>query len=316
MYQKCNLRLNGTRCPNYNHRMSTQAIILVFLSASIHIGWNSLTKSSPQPKMFSLIKGSLLVLVTFFLLPLLPLPWIPAQVWKYIILSGLVHGVYILSLSSAYETGDISFVYPIARSAPAFVPFAAYFFLGEQLSRRGIAGIALVVICILLMQFRGEEKTYRKLWSSVRKRDFIWALLTLLSVVSYTIVDKAAMVEFKEVTTIKTGCHGLFFFMLENILCYTIFWIYLTCRKEIKIKTVLKREWFKIIFAAAGTISSYSLILHVMQTEEVSYIVTLRQSSVLMAVIVGVIFFKEKYGKERFAIALAMILGFFLVSIA
>ncbi|MGD2270764.1 MAG: EamA family transporter [Desulfobacterales bacterium] len=296
--------------------MSAEAIILVFLSASIHIGWNTLTKSSPQPKTFSLVKGSLLVLVTFFLLPVLPLPWIPANIWKYIILSGLIHGVYILSLSSAYETGDISFVYPIARSAPAFVPFAAYFFLKEQLSRRGIAGIALVVICIFLMQFRGEEKICRKLWSSVRKRDFAWAILTLLSVVSYTIVDKAAMMEFKEVTAIKTGYQGLLFFMLENILCYFIFWVYLACRREIKIMSVLKREWFKIILAAAGTISSYSLILHVMQTEEISYIVTLRQSSVLMAVIVGVIFFNEKYGKERFTIAVAMIFGFFLVSIA
>jgi drug/metabolite transporter (DMT)-like permease len=296
--------------------MSPVAIALVLLSASIHIGWNSLTKSSRQPKVFSLIKGSLIVLVTLALLPLFPLSWIPVNVWKYIILSGLIHGVYILSLSSAYETGDISFVYPIARSAPAFVPVAAYFFLGEILSVRGIIGIGFVVVCIFMMQFRGEEQTARKLWLSIKQRDFFWAILTLLSVVSYTIVDKAGMVDFRQVSEIKTGYHGLIFFMLENMLCYTIFWIYLACRKEIKIVSVWMHEWIRIMIAAAGTITSYSLILHVMQTEEVSYIVTLRQSSVLMAVVVGTLFFKEKYGRTRFALALAMIFGFYLVATA
>ncbi|UCH19777.1 MAG: EamA family transporter [Deltaproteobacteria bacterium] len=296
--------------------MSTVAIALVLLSASIHIGWNSLTKSSRQPKVFSLIKGSLIVLATLALLPLFPLSWIPVIVWKYIILSGLIHGIYILSLSSAYETGDISFVYPIARSAPAFVPVAAYFFLGEILSVRGIIGIGFVVMCIFMMQFRGEVQTARKLWLSMKQRDFFWAILTLLSVVSYTIVDKAGMINFKQVTEIKTGYHGLIFFMLENMLCYTIFWIYLACRREIKFVSVWKHEWIRILTAAAGTLISYSLILHVMQTEEVSYIVTLRQSSVLMAVLVGALFFKEKYGRARFALALAMIFGFYLVATA
>ena len=62
--------------------------------------------------------------------------------------------------------------------------------------------------------------------------------------------------------------------------------------------------------------ASYSLILHVMQTSAVSYIVSLRQSSVLLAVLVGWIQLKEPYGIYRLVTSFVMLLGFFLVSTA
>jgi uncharacterized membrane protein len=61
---------------------------------------------------------------------------------------------------------------------------------------------------------------------------------------------------------------------------------------------------------------SYSLILHVMKTEHLGYIVTLRQSSVLIAVLVGWLILKEKQGLSRLLIAGAMLAGFFLVATA
>ena len=56
------------------------------------------------------------------------------------ILSGILHGVYILCLSRAYSTADISYVYPIARSAPVFVPVFAWLFLDEHLSIFHVSG--------------------------------------------------------------------------------------------------------------------------------------------------------------------------------
>ena len=76
---------------------------------------------------------------------------------------------------------------------------------------------------------------------------------------------------------------------------------------------VLRNEWKSVLFASAGMMISYSLILHVMQTEKVSYIVTLRQSSILMATIVGWLVLKERHGLFRFFGSVIMILGFILV---
>jgi len=297
--------------------MSPLAIILVLLSASIHIGWNLVTKSSASPLVFSLLKGSILMLLAIIILPFIPLGSIPMDVWNYIAFSGVIHAVYILSLSTAYETGDMSYVYPIARSAPAFVPIAAFFALGEAISLQGCLGIAIVVICVLLIQLRGEASfELKRLWVSLKQRDSRWAFTTLGSVVAYTLVDKAGMVALSRVAEITRGMHGPIFFMLETVVCHLLFWVYMICCHKLSIVPIWKLEWPRAVAAAIGTMASYSLILHVMQTEIVSYIVTLRQSSVLMAILIGSIALKEPYGRRRFIAAVGMLIGFFLVATA
>jgi uncharacterized membrane protein len=297
--------------------MSPLAIILVLLSASIHVGWNLVTKSSASPLAFSLLKGSILMLLAIIILPFIPLGSIPMDVWTYIAFSGVIHAVYILSLSTAYETGDMSYVYPIARSAPAFVPIVAFLALGETISLRGCLGIAIVVTCVLFIQLRGGAGSeLKRLWVSLKQRDSRWAFTTLGSVVAYTLVDKAGMVTISGVTEITSGMHGPIFFMLETVVCYLLFWAYMICCHKLSIGLIWKNEWSRAVAAAIGTMASYSLILHVMQTEIVSYIVTLRQSSVLMAIVIGSTALKEPYGRHRFIAAVGMLIGFFLVATA
>jgi len=84
----------------------------------------------------------------------------------------------------------------------------------------------------------------------------------------------------------------------------------------LKFKSFSKKEWFQSLIAAIGTLISYSLILHVMQTETVSYIVTLRQCSILIAILAGWIFFKEKYGGYRLVVSALLLAGLFLVATA
>ena len=307
------ITLNPNPIATYPPLMSSNALLLILLSAAIHVGWNALIKSSANPRTFAFLKGSLLTTGTIALLPFFPLEHISTTIWVCIILSGIIHFVYMLALSSAYETGDISFVYPIARSAPAFVPIAAYIFLDETLSARGITGICLVVICIFFLQFRGEAASrFRRLSQSIKQPDFGWAILTLLSVVAYTIVDKIGMVAFHDITNIKNLYHGPIYFALETTIATTIYGTYLG--RNIAIRSTWSNEWTKVLPAAIGTLVSYTLILHVMQTETVSYIVTLRQSSVLMAVLIGGITFDERLGITRLTVATAMLVGFYLVS--
>ena len=297
--------------------MSPGAIGLVLLSAAIHVGWNFLTKSSASPKAFSLLVGIITITIFIAAIPIIPFNLIPLNAWVYIVFSGAIHMVYFTSLSSAYETGDISFVYPIARSAPAFVPVAAFLILGEKISVRGLLGIVIVVIGVFLIQLRGKAKSELKmLWLSIKQKDSIWAFVTLGTVVFYTLVDKAGMVALSQVTEIAHGMHGPIYFLLEKTLCFLLFWIFIWRNTKSTFGYVLKYEWPKAVAATLGTMASYSLILHVMQFEIVSYIVTLRQSSVLIAVLVGRLALKEPYGRLRIIIAIVMLGGFFLVATA
>jgi drug/metabolite transporter (DMT)-like permease len=127
-------------------------------------------------------------------------------------------------------------------------------------------------------------------------------------------VDKAAMVTLAGVETIPPAMRGPCFFMLQVIFCYLLFWGYMASTRKLHLKTMWVGQWRQIIVAAVGTMASYSLILHVMQTNPVSYIVSLRQSSVLLAVLVGWIQLKEPYGIYRLMTSVVMLAGFYLVS--
>jgi drug/metabolite transporter (DMT)-like permease len=295
--------------------LSENAVILVLLSAIVHVGWNTLLKSSDNPRTFALLKGTLLFLGAAIASPWIPFHAIPSDLWPFVIASGVIHTGYIISLSTAYETGDISFVYPIARSSPALVPFAAYWLIGEQISPQGALGIGMVVLCILALQKRPNVGR-SGLRDILRRKDLVWALLTLSTVVGYTIVDKAGMVRFAEANEIDPVWRGPIYFVLENALCYALFWLYMFVKGLPNIRVTFRTEGVSIAAAALGTILSYSLILYVLQTEAVSYVVTLRQSSVFMAVVAGTIFFKEGQPVYRITIAIILLAGFYLVSTA
>ena len=294
--------------------MTLVSLLFVLLSAAIHVGWNYLTKTSRDPSVFSLLKGMTMVAISPVALAALPLSLIPSEIWVYVLISGAIHGLYILALSKAYETGDISYVYPIARSAPALVPVAAFLFIGEVIPLQGWAGIMMVVICVLALQFRGQARVdFHRIRQNLIKRDSLWAFATLIAVVSYSLVDKAAMVALSDVAVIAPAMRGPGFFMLQVVFCYLLFGIYLATRGNLRLKAAWSRQWPSIIAAAVGTMASYSLILHVLQTTPVSYVVSVRQSSVLLAVFIGWIQLKEPYGKFRLVTSILMVIGLVLV---
>ena len=297
--------------------MSLTGIILVLISATLHVGWNFLIRSSSNPRVFPLIRGVAIIGMSAVFLWRLPLHQIPSTVWFYVSLSGFVHALYVLSLSTAYVKGDISYVYPIARSAPAFVPVAGFFIFGEAVSLQGGVGIFVVVLCIFLLQLGGGSAgDSTRLFAFIRRRESLWAFAALATVVTYSLIDKAGMIAFAHVKTLPSFLHGVIFFMLEASLSNLIYWGYMASRRELGDRVLWKREWLRGILAALATMFSYSLILHVMKTEHLGYIVTLRQCSVLIAVLVGWLILKEKQGLFRLIIAGAMLIGFFLVATA
>ena len=294
--------------------MTAATILLILLSATIHVGWNLLVKSSRDPRAFSAVKGMIIAVIGVVVLPTVPLASIPEELWFYAVLSGLIHAVYILALSSAYRTGDLSVVYPIARSSPAFVAMAAYLTLAESISIRGALGIGLVAVCIVLLHSRQGGSD-----SEARSRHVVgvrWALLTLASVVAYSLVDKAAMVIFAQVDAVKPVMRGPVYFLIESVISFSLYTIYIWWQAASNIRAVAREQLPKAILAASGTLASYSLILHVMQTEKVSYVVTLRQSSMLIAVLVGWLWLKEARGAFRLIVAAVMLLALSLVATA
>ena len=291
--------------------MSTVAIGLVLLSALFHALRSLFTKESGDKQIF-LWLYSLVALLFFsplFFYFLLRVGITNSVAYAWCAGSGFIHFLYWLFLTSAYKEGDLSHVYPIMRSSPALVLVIAILFLGEQVSFQGVSGILLVaagVYIINMKQISGEE-LLAPVKSVARDRSTQFAFLTLISVACYSVVDKMAV---EYIHPILFAFFHLFFGM-----CYYTPYIVLT-----KKATEIKKEWYsgpgRIILSGVIGIVGYALILVAFTIERVSYIVSLRQISIVFAVLMGSHFLKEKNRGIRLTGALIIFVGGILISLA
>ena len=291
--------------------MSALAILLVLLSALLHALRSLFTKESGDKQVFLWLYSlfALLFFAPLFVYFLIRVGITNAEAYAWCAASGFIHFLYWIFLTQSYKEGDLSHVYPIMRSSPALVLVFAVLFLGEQVSVQGVAGILLVAVgvyCINMKQISGAE-LLAPVKSIVNNRSTRFAFLTLISVAFYSIVDKMA-VDF--IHPILFAFFHLFFGM-----CYYTPYIALTKNVD-----MIRNEWntglVRIIMAGVIGISGYSLILIAFTIERVSYIVGLRQTSIVFAVLMGSHLLKEKHKGIRLAGALIIFSGGFLISLA
>ena len=282
--------------------MSYFSIGLVLVSSLFHAVWNILTQTSQNSQYFSGLKGIwIIVLGAGFFLFIEDVRQLDAELLVWAGLSGVIHGLYILSLSRAYQTQDISYVYPIARSAPVFVPVFAFFLLGEQISFITALAIVIILVAIYILHFDGHLiRGFKNLFDAIIHRDLRWAFYTLAMVVAYSLVDKKGMDIFFQSFPERTFMNGATFFFLESAVGFTLCNIYLTAVHPMRdILSVWKKEWKTAFLAGVATLLSYGLICVVLQFEPVSSVVAVRQTSVLMVVYWGCWRLGEPFGRER-----------------
>ena len=292
------------------------SIILVLFSAFFHALWNYYGKASRSPQLFFFWIGAFTVGVAVLAFAL-QLPVAPRSVWGYIAVSGVVHFFYWLCLSRAYTSGEISYVYPIARSAPGFIPFFAFLFLDEHLSVQGLIGIFLIVFSIYLLQQQSGGLTLKRLLRYIRQPASVWAFATLGTVIAYSLIDKAGMSKFYAHSIQQHPWQPVSYFLAESVITMALYGGYiLLCSPLQEVADIGRRDWKKIITTGLLCMVSYMLILYVYMTESVSYVVALRQSSVIFAVLLGGYLLKESQTKLRFAAAVVMVIGVLLIATA
>ena len=235
----------------------------------------------------------------------------PPEVSVWIVLSGVLHGLYILSLSKAYGVQDISYVYPIARSAPVFVPFFSWMLLGEQLGWVSFLAIILILLAVYVLHFDGHLiRGFHNLWEAILHKDLRWAFITLGLVVAYSLVDKKGMDLFFLHRPDEKLVNGFTFFFTEAMIGFSVANLYLFWKyPKREIVNAWKTEWLRALVAGLATIGSYGLIYVVLQSEPVGQVVAVRQTSVLMVVVWGCWKLGEPFGKQRILAAGLTLLG-------
>lgn len=294
--------------------MAFTSILLILLSAFCHALWNFYSKSSRDTRIFFFWCGFYTVCIAFVAFSIKQ-PVIPKPVWVYIVVSALVHLLYRLFLAHSYTVGEISFVYPITRAAPAFLPIFAFIFLNERISTQGLIGIFCVMVSILLYQQREEHIQFKAFLRFLREPDALWAYATLASVIGYSLIDKQGMSEFHHHSTDAHLWRAATYYLMENSISQVLYCVSCLIRfSHQQITQIGRKEWKRVLAVVVLTMVSYSLILSVLMTEKVSYVTAVRQCSVIFVVLFGGYALKEAYIKRRLIAAVVMVFGIFLIA--
>lgn len=226
--------------------------------------------------------------------------------WTFVPISAGVECCYYLLLTKAYEKGDFSLVYPLARgSAPVLIAIWAMLFLKEEITLGGLTGIALVAFGIYIINIRSLSYVLHPI-KSLRERPTQLALLTGLSTSIYSLIDKTA------VAFVPPSVYIVLLFGGIAILLAPYLWI--SRGKAVMIEE-FRGNWGRIIAVGAMNIISYFLVLYVMTLSKVSYVGAIREISIVFGALIGWLLLKEDFGPIRTLAALLMATGITLISI-
>ncbi len=282
--------------------MNGIALGIVLASAFLHAGWNYLLKKSDRKIVF--IWWFLLVsLVLYF--PIFIYFYgdaaIPTAGWLCIVATGLIHAAYFWFMGGAYQRGDLSLVYPLARgSGPLFVPILAVILLREEIAPLGGFGIGLIVAgiyCVHLRSFSGGA--FLQPFRALQGGASLWAFSTGLMIAAYSLVDKVGV--------------GLVYPPVYIYIMVFITWLALTPWILIRERGRLREEWQRhvgtIFIVGFFSIFTYMMILFALTMSKVSYVAAVREVSIVLSAYFGVFYLGEKHGRQKLIGAVMIALG-------
>jgi drug/metabolite transporter (DMT)-like permease len=236
---------------------------------------------------------------------------VPTAVWWLVAATGVAHALYFYWMSRAFEGGALSLVYPIVRSTPAFLPFIAVTWLGESVSAAGAAGIAIVVAGMWLVHTGGDLR-----WRALLAPGMGFAYLTLLATVAYSLADKQAMSWLSAAPWSGPLPRSLvYLFLIEGASAPIFVSLALRRVRGPLFREVARFEWRQAAAAVAMSVVSYTLILEAYRRAPASYVVAVRQVSVLFAVGIGALWLRERPTRPRVRGALATVAGVALIAL-
>lgn len=273
--------------------MSVTVAVAVLIAAVLHAAWNALVR----------FHGDRLAMVTvlaafsaLFALPgalWLGLPSVAA--WPWLATSVVLHLGYNVFLASAYSHGELGRVYPLARgSAPLLTLIAGTLLLGQTVDGWQRAGVVTVAAGILVLAF---ESGWRRLRQS--PRGAMYALITSVFIASYTLSDGMGAR-----ASVNPHAYVLWLFVLDGVPLL----LYALATGRSGIGATLSMNWKTGAVAGLLSLGAYWIAIWAMTVAPIAAVAALRESSVVFAVLIGVLFLGESFSVVR-ALSVLTVLG-------
>lgn len=265
---------------------------LVILAGVVHATWNTLVKTGgDRAATLSLVMATG------------ALPWIPVAVllplpamasWPYLLASLLIHLGYYGFLLAAYRHGDLSQVYPIARgSAPALVALGGWLLAAEALRPVEWLGVAVVSLGILSLAWRRGG-----LHADAKGVGF--ALLTGATIGAYIVADGLGVR-----LSGAPVAYIAWLFITEGVAMAALgLWL-----RRKALGEAWRRSWARGVAGGLLSTFSYGIAVWAMSLGPLAHVAALRETSVVVAAVIGTRLLGEPLGPRRVASAAVVAFG-------
>jgi drug/metabolite transporter (DMT)-like permease len=268
--------------------MPASALGLALAAAALHAVWNLLLARERDTGATS---AASLVVFVVALAPLAAATWrVEAAAWPYVLGSGALELVYIVLLAAAYRHYELSLVYPLARGlAPVLALLIVVVAVGARPSAAEAAGVLVVAAGILLV--RGVRRS---------ARGSGMAIATAAAIAGYTVVDRYGIRH-------ANAAPYLLLVMLGPAIAYPL------AVGRARLRAAARPAAAAIGVAAAAT---YLLVLLALRLASAPAVSAVRETSVVVAVVLARVVLAEPVGPRRLAGAAVVVAGIALLAFA
>ena len=290
--------------------MSLFPLLLAFISAVLHVAWNIFARSQRDAIFFLRLNliASVLGLAPALIADYQGTALLPL-VWPHLIIAGFGQSLYYLGLTRGYLSGAFSVVYPLSRAAPVLIIALLDVIRDQSPSPVGWIGLILIVIgCILAPLTSLQNFSIKLYWNQTT----VWIALAALGTIIYTAADSAAAKLIPTGLDSATRYHVIVVFFGLLFYWTTLYII----DPPVQISGTAK-AWGSAVIATLAMFISYTLVLWAYQlSPQSSYIVGMRQVSIVLGPVAAIMIFREPAARIRLLAATIITGGAICISLA
>ena len=215
---------------------------------------------------------------------------VSSEAIPYIAASAVLELCYFVLLARAYDGGEVSVVYPVARgSAPVVVLVVGAIALGEGVPAGAVVGVLAVVIGVLLVGLV-DSCTETGTRFDLPRRDVWFGLAIGAVIAAYTLVDSEGV----------ERADPIAYLALVVAPCALVYPLVTKTRPDVGVRTAL---------TAAATFGAFLMVLAAFRLAPTAPVAAVRESSVVIAAILAAVVLHERVGARRVAGAVAVAAG-------
>jgi drug/metabolite transporter (DMT)-like permease len=277
-------------------------VLLVVLGAALlHALWNAMIRHSHDKPMYTL---SLHLCSAAIALPVLMVVGLPDPAsYPFLLTSICLHGVYIHLLAKVYASGPFVLSYILMRgTAPMVVLLITFWYLDAGMSASVMLGMAVLAGGIFSVLYAHDRSPMRHL----RSVPLRWAMVNALIIAAYTVVDGlGARAAGNPLSYVFASA------LFEPLLVY---WFGFR-RQTAQLKVFFIRHMRLIVMGSVISLSGYSMVLWAMTQAPIAVVSSLRETSVIFAAVIAVLWFREGRWKPVVMSSVLVFIGIFLLKV-